>query len=536
MPNEEYQRLLRSDAGRAARAAARRGPRAPRARRALIADLDDADAARARSATSAATTSPTCSTAFARGGRRRATGRRSSSPTRSRRGGCRRRAIPANHSALLSAPQWRAARRRARAPTPSDPWARVRPGVAGGRSCARRAATRLERAAGRATPRRRRCRPTSGASHAGARVDPAGVRAVLRRPRPRRARGRRARRHGQPDVASSTNLGGWINRVGIWHARRPDRLVRRRHRHARALARVRARPAHRARDRRGQPRRAARRARRDLVARRAAAAADRHALRPVRQPRARAVVVRDLRRRPVDPGRHARRASRSRPRAARTSRSSPRRSGSSSRAASPGSRRSARTSSGRCCTRSARLGRADGASAYLRLSTRPIDQSLAAVPADPAAREPRRRTALAGGYRLRCAASAPRGHARRRWASSCPRCSPPPTSSPTRGSAVDVVCLTSADLVFRALQARARACATAIDDRSSTTLFPPSAPAPDRHRARRPPAHAVVPRRRQRHADQLPRRPATSASRATSRTSTATSASTPRRSSAPRST
>jgi pyruvate dehydrogenase E1 component len=38
-----------------------------------------------------------------------------------------------------------------------------------------------------------------------------------------------------------------------------------------------------------------------------------------------------------------------------------------------------------------RLGRPDGVSAYLRLSTRPVDQSLAAVPADPAAREQRRR-------------------------------------------------------------------------------------------------------------------------------------------------
>ena len=89
--------------------------------------------------------------------------------------------------------------------------------------------------------------------------------------------------------------------------RRPDRLVRRRHRHARALARARPRPPHRARDRRDEPRRAARRARRDVVARRPAAAAGRDDLRPVRRPRARAVVVRHLRRRPVDPGRHAER-------------------------------------------------------------------------------------------------------------------------------------------------------------------------------------------------------------------------------------
>ncbi|WP_141548183.1 hypothetical protein, partial [Nocardia farcinica] len=49
----------------------------------------------------------------------------------------------------------------------------------------------------------------------------------------------------------------------------------------------------------------------------------------------------------------------------------------------------------------ARLGRADGTSSYLRLSTRPVDQTLAAVPEDPAARERRRRQVIAGGYLLR---------------------------------------------------------------------------------------------------------------------------------------
>ncbi|HEY6296420.1 MAG TPA: pyruvate dehydrogenase, partial [Streptosporangiaceae bacterium] len=49
----------------------------------------------------------------------------------------------------------------------------------------------------------------------------------------------------------------------------------------------------------------------------------------------------------------------------------------------------------------AQLGRPGGTSAYLRLSTRPVDQGLAAVPTDPAARERRRRQAVAGAYRLR---------------------------------------------------------------------------------------------------------------------------------------
>ncbi|CCQ13707.1 Pyruvate dehydrogenase E1 component [Rhodococcus sp. AW25M09] len=48
----------------------------------------------------------------------------------------------------------------------------------------------------------------------------------------------------------------------------------------------------------------------------------------------------------------------------------------------------------------AKLGRPDGTSAYLRLSTRPVDQTLADVPGDPAARERRRRQVVAGGYPL----------------------------------------------------------------------------------------------------------------------------------------
>lgn len=48
-----------------------------------------------------------------------------------------------------------------------------------------------------------------------------------------------------------------------------------------------------------------------------------------------------------------------------------------------------------------RLGRPDGGSSYLRLSTKPVRQELAAVPRDPAARERRRRQVLAGAYTLR---------------------------------------------------------------------------------------------------------------------------------------
>jgi pyruvate dehydrogenase E1 component len=55
-----------------------------------------------------------------------------------------------------------------------------------------------------------------------------------------------------------------------------------------------------------------------------------------------------------------------------------------------------------------RLGRTGGESAYFRLSTRPIDQALATVPEDDDARERRRLQVLAGGYRIRTADGAPR--------------------------------------------------------------------------------------------------------------------------------
>ncbi len=49
----------------------------------------------------------------------------------------------------------------------------------------------------------------------------------------------------------------------------------------------------------------------------------------------------------------------------------------------------------------AQMGKPGGRSAYLRLSTRPVDQALAAIPEDLAARERRRRNVVAGGYALR---------------------------------------------------------------------------------------------------------------------------------------
>lgn len=100
----------------------------------------------------------------------------------------------------------------------------------------------------------------------------------------------------------------------------------------------------------------------------------------------------------------------------------------------------------------ARLGRPDGTSAYLRLSTRPVDQSLADVPDDPAARERRRRQVIAGGYPLR------RSEAPRVTIAAMGAVVPEALAASDRlaasGVPCDVLCITSPGLLFEAVQAR----------------------------------------------------------------------------------
>ncbi len=100
----------------------------------------------------------------------------------------------------------------------------------------------------------------------------------------------------------------------------------------------------------------------------------------------------------------------------------------------------------------AQMGKPKGDSTYLRLSTRPIDQTLAAVPSDPTEREHRRMQVVAGAYPLRVTSA-------------------PDVTIAAMGALVpealiaaerleslrfrtNVVCVTSAGLLFRALQAR----------------------------------------------------------------------------------
>ena len=99
------------------------------------------------------------------------------------------------------------------------------------------------------------------------------------------------------------------------------------------------------------------------------------------------------------------------------------------------------------------LGRDGGTSAYLRLSTRPVEQALACVPEDPQARELRRRQVLAGGYRVRESAGAP-DVTLVGMGAIMPELLGAADELTAAGIAVDAVCLTSPDLIFRALQTR----------------------------------------------------------------------------------
>ncbi len=98
-----------------------------------------------------------------------------------------------------------------------------------------------------------------------------------------------------------------------------------------------------------------------------------------------------------------------------------------------------------------RLGRPDGTSAYFRLTTRNLDQTLANVPNDAHAREQRRHDVLSGGYALRRSSTEP-AVTLVGMGTIMPEVIAAADELTAAGVAVDVICLTSADLVFRAVQ------------------------------------------------------------------------------------
>ncbi|MBH0129312.1 pyruvate dehydrogenase [Salinibacterium sp. NK8237] len=123
------------------------------------------------------------------------------------------------------------------------------------------------------------------------------------------------------------------------------------------------------------------------------------------------------------------------------------------------------------------MGRADGESAYFRISTKPIDQQLAPLPEDPALRERRRQHVIAGGYRLSDHDPGDDAITLVGVGAMMPEVMDAAARLTARGLSVGVVCLTSPDLVFRSLNQRYD---VASSSRSSIAdeLFPAHARTP----------------------------------------------------------
>ena len=125
-----------------------------------------------------------------------------------------------------------------------------------------------------------------------------------------------------------------------------------------------------------------------------------------------------------------------------------------------------------------RVGVPGGTSSYFRLSTRPVDPALAQVPAEPALAERRRQQARAGGYRL------PAGHPVAAEdvtlvgvGAIMPEVAAAAAALAAEGVNAGIVCLTSPDLVFRSFQQRGRREA-GVGGGIVDELFPAGHPAP----------------------------------------------------------
>ena len=101
-----------------------------------------------------------------------------------------------------------------------------------------------------------------------------------------------------------------------------------------------------------------------------------------------------------------------------------------------------------------------GTSAYFRLSTRPIDPTLSALPDDPMLLERRRRQVIAGGYRISTNAPGDEHVTLVGVGAIMPEVLAAAASLEAQGLVVGTVCLTSPDLVFRSSQGRGSSIAT----------------------------------------------------------------------------
>lgn len=119
----------------------------------------------------------------------------------------------------------------------------------------------------------------------------------------------------------------------------------------------------------------------------------------------------------------------------------------------------------------------DGDAAYFRLSTRPVEQALAAIPTDPVLRERRRRHVVAGGYRLSTHRAADDAVTLVGVGAMMTEVCAAADRLASMGVRAGVVCLTSPDLLFRSLQARGQVTPSRrsgiLDE-----LFPAAHPAP----------------------------------------------------------
>ena len=124
-----------------------------------------------------------------------------------------------------------------------------------------------------------------------------------------------------------------------------------------------------------------------------------------------------------------------------------------------------------------KVGIEGGTSSYFRLSTRPIDQALAVMPEDDLLIERRRKQAIAGGYRLTQHDPSLEQVTLVGVGAIMPEVAHAAEVLATHGVVAGVVCLTSPDLVFRSFSQRGTVGDLGGDDIIST-LFPLSSAAP----------------------------------------------------------
>jgi len=125
----------------------------------------------------------------------------------------------------------------------------------------------------------------------------------------------------------------------------------------------------------------------------------------------------------------------------------------------------------------ANVGFEGGTSSYFRLSTRPIDPELAQLPATADLLERRRRQAVAGGYRLTRHAPGVEEVTLVGVGAVMPEVIAAARALEEQGTVAGVVCLTSPDLVYRSFHQRGRLEAGAGGD-ILEQLFPQQHPAP----------------------------------------------------------